>query len=97
MAKKRNRLCPYKNFCTSECYGENPCEFAKKFDDIKRKLDKQRAENRVLKEEINSLRVRHGHQLTEHLFGSTVFVCSECKTLVSPRWKCCPVCEVKFW
>lgn len=24
------------------------------------------------------------------------YVCSECKTLGSPQWKCCPVCEAKM-
>jgi hypothetical protein len=36
---------------------------------------------------------KHGQWLPQILLGQRVWDCSECKTLGSPRWTRCPVCE----
>ncbi len=36
---KKCKLCPYRKTCKDECYGENPCSFAKAFDALGKKLD----------------------------------------------------------
>lgn len=41
-------------------------------------------------------RVKHGQWLPQILLGEQVWDCSECKTLGSPHWKRCPVCEAKM-
>lgn len=41
-------------------------------------------------------RVKHGKWLPQVLFGQRAWDCSECKTLGSPWWKRCPVCEAKM-
>lgn len=40
--------------------------------------------------------VKHGRWLPQILLGQRVWDCSECKTLGSPQWKRCPVCEAKM-
>ena len=40
--------------------------------------------------------VTHGRWLPQILLGERVWDCSECKTLGSPHWKRCPVCEAKM-
>ncbi len=40
--------------------------------------------------------VRHGEWLIKNLCGERICECSECKTLGSPMWKRCPVCEAKM-
>lgn len=40
--------------------------------------------------------VKHGQWLPQVLLGERVWDCSECKTLGSPHWKRCPVCEAKM-
>jgi rubrerythrin len=40
--------------------------------------------------------VKHGRWLPQVLLGQRVWDCSECKTLGSPHWKRCPVCEAKM-
>lgn len=40
--------------------------------------------------------VKHGRWLPQVLLGKRVVDCSECKTLGSPHWKRCPVCEAKM-
>ena len=40
--------------------------------------------------------VRHGRWLPQIVFGTRVWDCSECKTIGSPTWKRCPVCEAKM-
>ena len=40
--------------------------------------------------------VRHGRWLPQILLGTRVWDCSECKTIGSPAWKRCPVCEAKM-
>lgn len=40
--------------------------------------------------------VKHGWWLPQVLLGQLVFICSGCKTLGSPVWKRCPVCEAKM-
>ena len=35
---------------------------------------------------------RKGRWLPQILLGQRVWDCSECKTMGSPHWKCCPVC-----
>lgn len=41
--------------------------------------------------------VKYGRWLPQLLLGQRVWDCSECKTLGSPRWKRCPVCERKMY
>lgn len=36
---KKCKLCPYRRTCKDECYGENPCSFAKAFDALGKKLE----------------------------------------------------------
>lgn len=40
--------------------------------------------------------VRHGEWRIKNLCGERICECSECKTLGSPMWKRCPVCEAKM-
>ena len=40
--------------------------------------------------------VKHGRWLPQMLLGVRAWDCSECKTLGSPRWKRCPMCEAKM-
>ena len=41
-------------------------------------------------------KTKHGRWLPQILLGERVWDCSECKTLGSPQWKVCPVCEAKM-
>ena len=45
---------------------------------------------------IDAEPVKHGQWLPQILLGERVWDCSECKTLGSPHWKRCPVCEAKM-
>ena len=45
---------------------------------------------------IDAEPVKHGVWLPQILLGEKVWDCSECKTLGSPHWKRCPVCEAKM-
>ena len=40
--------------------------------------------------------VRHGRWVHKILLGEQTWFCSECKTIGSPTWKRCPVCEAKM-
>ena len=40
--------------------------------------------------------VKYGKWLPQILLGQKVCDCSECKTLGSPHWKRCPICEAKM-
>lgn len=40
--------------------------------------------------------VNRGRWLTQIVLGTRVWDCSECKTIGSPQWKRCPVCEAKM-
>ena len=40
---KRCRLCPYRKHCRDVCYGDAPCDFARAFDSLDRKLKWWRA------------------------------------------------------
>ena len=40
--------------------------------------------------------VRHGRWMPNGIRGDQTWTCSECKTLGSPHWKRCPVCEAKM-
>ena len=40
--------------------------------------------------------VRRGRWLPQILNGTRIWDCSECKTIGSPQWKRCPVCEAKM-
>jgi len=48
----KNKFCPYRRHCRDECYGENPCSFAKAFDGIHSKLEAQKKENTKLKRKL---------------------------------------------
>ena len=37
--------------------------------------------------------VKRGRWLPQILLGTRIWDCSECKTIGSPVWKRCPVCE----
>lgn len=39
---------------------------------------------------------RKGRWLPQWLLGQAIVDCSECKTIGSPHWKVCPVCEAKM-
>ena len=39
---------------------------------------------------------KSGHWLPQVLFGERIWDCSNCKTIGSPHWKRCPVCEAKM-
>lgn len=40
--------------------------------------------------------VKWGRWLPQILNGTRIWECSECKTIGSPAWKRCPVCEAKM-
>ena len=40
--------------------------------------------------------VKRGMWLKQTLNGTRIWDCSECKTIGSPAWKRCPVCEAKM-
>ena len=40
--------------------------------------------------------IKHGHWIEQSISGEQTWCCSECKTLGSPHWKRCPVCEAKM-
>lgn len=40
--------------------------------------------------------VRHGRWLPQVVGGVKAWDCSECKTIGSPQWKRCPICEAKM-
>ena len=40
--------------------------------------------------------VWHGRWVHKILLGEQTWFCSECKTIGSPAWKRCPVCEAKM-
>lgn len=40
--------------------------------------------------------VKHGKWMPNGIRGDQTWSCSECKTLGSPQWKRCPVCEAKM-
>ena len=40
--------------------------------------------------------VKHGQWMPQILLGEKVWHCSECKTIGSPQWKRCPICEAKM-
>ena len=40
--------------------------------------------------------VKRGRWLPQIVLGTRVWDCSECKTIGSPTWKRCPVCEAKM-
>lgn len=72
--------------CTSECYECNRGEM----------YDKEIAN-------IADILLAHGvtipaqGRLVKHNYlGHEQWTCSECQTLVSPQWKCCPVCEARM-
>ena len=40
--------------------------------------------------------VNSGQWIHKIMFGEQAWFCSECKTIGSPAWKRCPVCEAKM-
>lgn len=40
--------------------------------------------------------VKHGMWLHKNTLGEHAWFCSKCKTIGSPAWKCCPVCETRM-
>lgn len=62
-------------------------------------------ENRVIRVARNDIEllpaadvepVKRGRWVHKVLLGTRVWDCSECKTIGSPAWKRCPVCEAKM-
>ena len=62
-------------------------------------------ENRVIRVARNDIEllpaddvepVKRGRWLPQILNGTRIWDCSECKTIGSPTWKRCPVCEAKM-
>lgn len=51
-------------------------------------------EDSTVEEELEP--VKHGRWMPQILLGERVWDCSECKTIGSPVWKRCPVCEAKM-
>ena len=45
---------------------------------------------------IDAEPVKHGRWLPQIVLGTKAWDCSECKTLGSPHWKRCPICEAKM-
>ncbi len=54
----KNRQCPYRGHCSNECYGENPCDFALKFDKMQKKINRLIDKNAALKKENEELNRR---------------------------------------
>lgn len=52
----KNKLCPYKKVCHDECYGEQPCDFAKTFDRLAHELDLRQVAIESLRAERDALR-----------------------------------------
>lgn len=83
----KNKLCPMKKHCKSECYGENICAFAKKFDYISHKLDLKLTCIESLREERDQLNAQlpaHGHWIDNGAYVTTAYgslpvkTCSHC-------------------
>ena len=53
-------------------------------------------ENRCINISADVEPVKRGRWLPQILLGTRVWDCSECKTIGSPEWKRCPVCEAKM-
>jgi len=62
------KFCPCEKTCRCECYGENPCEFAKAFDRIEQKIVSLRSDHDELERRI-SLMKRYIKQLEEQNFA----------------------------
>jgi len=41
---------------------------------------------------VDAVEVKRGKWLQHKYCGETYFTCPQCEMLVSPQWKCCPVC-----
>lgn len=52
--------------------------------------------NRLSNISTNAEEVKHGKWLPQIVAGVKAWDCSECKTIGSPHWKRCPICEVKM-
>ena len=62
-------------------------------------------ENRVIRVARNDIEllpapdvepVKRGRWVHKIMLGEQTWFCSECKTIGSPQWKRCPVCEAKM-
>jgi len=62
------KLCPCKKTCRDECYGENPCEFAKAFDHIEQKIESLRSDHDELERRIFLMK-KYVKQLEEQNFA----------------------------
>ena len=60
------------------------------------KFDCLMNENRAIDTSADIELVKRGLWLTQIVLGTRVLDCSECKTIGSPAWKRCPVCEAKM-
>lgn len=60
MANKtgKNKQCPYRTHCSNECYGDNPCDFAAKFDKMQKKINRLSKANSDLVQENTALKER---------------------------------------
>ena len=67
--------------------------------DIVDELDREIDDEEALYDAIERLDVevvKHGRWIEQTISGEQTWCCSACKTLGSPHWKRCPVCEAKM-
>lgn len=60
------------------------------------KFDCLMNENRAIDTSADVELMKRGLWLTQIVIGTRVWDCSECKTIGSPAWQRCPVCEEKM-
>lgn len=60
------------------------------------KFDCLMNENRCINPAADVAPVRHGRWIVRNKGMNNWVDCSECGTIGSPHWKCCPVCEAKM-
>lgn len=63
---KRCRLCPYRKHCRDVCYGDAPCDFARAFDSLDRKLKWWQAKAKTVEAAAKTT-------LEQRIFGDYVF------------------------
>ena len=66
--RKRSKLCPYKKTCIGTCYGDQPCEWAKVFDRLSRKLEWWKCKAEDLERKLPKT-----NQLVPRFYGDYVF------------------------
>ena len=64
-------------------------------DELNREIDEEQALYDAI-DRMDVEEVKHGFWIEQTISGEQTWCCSECKTLGSPHWKRCPVCEAKM-